>query len=142
MLHYLNCCTHRAKLDAAIMTGKNRGWGGECAIEVEPLRPHPNLHSFTQMEYFRSFLGLSSQQAIGNHPCFNRVWCSGNIVDSHFSEVSDLSTARGSTPRIRVLNDLFFWLFFFVRFGTLLPDFLFLFFYFSTFKLFLRLPWC
>jgi hypothetical protein len=31
---------------------------------------------------------------------FNRVWCSGNIGDSH-------SPARGSTPRIRVLFCLF-----------------------------------
>ena len=32
----------------------------------------------------------------------NRVWCSGNIVDSHFSGVTALSTAPGSTPGIRV----------------------------------------
>ena len=37
-----------------------------------------------------------------NHTRFNRVWCSGNIVDSHFSGVTALSTAPGSTPGIRV----------------------------------------
>ncbi|KAK3489385.1 uncharacterized protein B0T23DRAFT_200238 [Neurospora hispaniola] len=41
---------------------------------------------------------------------FNRVWCSGNIVDSHFSGVTALSTAPGSTPGIRV--SIFFGTFF------------------------------
>ena len=40
---------------------------------------------------------------IRDHTRFNRVWCSGNIVDSHFSGVTALSTAPGSTPGIRVL---------------------------------------
>ena len=45
-------------------------------------------------------------------PALNRVWCSGNIVDSHFSEVSAPSTARGSTPRIRDYDSIFFASFF------------------------------
>ncbi len=32
----------------------------------------------------------------------HRVWCSGNIVDSHCPAVTALSTAPGSTPGIRV----------------------------------------
>ena len=42
-----------------------------------------------------------------NHARLNRVWCSGNIVDSHCSAVTVLSTAPGSTPGIRVSTFLF-----------------------------------
>jgi hypothetical protein len=39
-----------------------------------------------------------------NHTRFDRVWCSGNIVDSQlFQQLTALSTAPGSTPGIRVL---------------------------------------
>ena len=64
------------------------------------------------------FLGASSK--IHSHPIIgtilHRVWCSGNIVDSHFSEVTALSTAPGSTPGIRVTISFYI---FFIAFSSL-----------------------
>jgi len=61
------------------------------------------------------------QSPIGSHPGLisNRVWCSGNIGDSHNLSISP---ARGSTPRIRVETIFFSFCLFFCPSGT--PGFL------------------
>ena len=54
-----------------------------------------------------NLLSPLSSPTIRNHTRFNRVWCSGNIDDSHFQS-DKASSAPGSTPGIRVLMFFFF----------------------------------
>ena len=62
--------------------------------------PHPN-----PLPFIRTTAERNRHQ---NRKPFllNRVWCSGNIVDSHFvfNKVSVFSTAPGSTPGIRAIT--------------------------------------
>ena len=74
------------------------------------------LHQRHNLSYLNKSSGSIFNKQSETIPAFsNRVWCSGNIVDSHFLEVSDLSTARGSTPRIRVSKRSFFFISFFFQ---------------------------
>ena len=56
-------------------------------------------------EDYKLVHSASLSSIIGTIP--DRVWCSGNIVDSHFLGVTAFSTAPGSTPGIRVTTSFF-----------------------------------
>jgi hypothetical protein len=68
---------------------------------VDPERPkfdNPSTPALTNSDSARHRNNQSEPHST------DRVWCSGNIVDSHCSAVTALSTAPGSTPGIRVAS--------------------------------------